>query len=619
MERARFGIFEADLKTEELRRQGMKVRLQAQPFGILAMLLERPGEIVSREDLRQRLWPADVFVDFDQGLNKAINKLRDALGDTAENPRFIETVPKKGYRFIAPVSPISDESSADQPTASNPALSVQAEPRPRKTYRNAVVVCSVALALALSVGLGWLWTRQNDGIYSVAVLPLVNSSSDASLEYLGDGLTESIINNLSQLDTLKVMARSTVFHYKEKETDPRAIGQALGVQAVLTGRVFQLGDKLVVDTELIKVSDGSQLWGEQYNRKTSDVFAVQEEIALQIASRLKIKLTGEQQRLLSRRTTVNGEAYQLYLRGRFYFNKRTDEGLLRAADYFRQAIAYDPNYALAYAGLADCYGLLGFESYPPKEYFPQAQAMATKALQLDDQLAEAHTSLAMIKALYEWDWTGAESEFRRAIELNPGYSTAHHWYGIHLEAMGRFDESRRELQRALELDPLSLIININSAYPNHYTHQYDAAIAIYRKTIEMDPNFAWAHDDLMLAYEQQGKTREAIQEAVILLRLSGESELAAAVQSAYSTGGYHAALERWLAGMQEQAKIRYVSPIKIAQLYTRLGSKDEAFAWLEKSYAEHCAPMVYLKVDPRYDSLRNDSRFSGLLTKMKLQ
>ncbi|HEY7616374.1 MAG TPA: winged helix-turn-helix domain-containing protein, partial [Terriglobales bacterium] len=444
-ERFRFGLYEVDLKAWELRKQGLKIKLQAQPFGVLAMLLERPGEIISREELRQKLWPADVFVDFDQALNKAVNKLRDALGDAAENPRFIETVPKRGYRFIAPIMKVRDGQDA---AASSPSPG-----RGKWKYRTTAVASVVVLAIATCIA--WIWARRSNTVYPLAVLPLSNSSSDANLDYLGDGITESIINNLSQLERLKVMARSTVFHYKGKPTDPRTIGRELGVRAVLTGRVYQLGDKVMVDTELIDVADGSRLWGAQYNRKLSDLITLQEDIAVQITSTLQMKLTGEQRRLLARRATANSDAYQLYLRGRYYFNKRSETGFLKAAEYFQQAIALDSNYALAYTGLADCYGLLGYDSYPPREYFPKAQAMVSKALEIDGQLAEAHTSQAMIKALYERDWAGAESEFRRAIALNSGYSTAHHWYGIHLEAMGRFEEARKELRRALELDPLS--------------------------------------------------------------------------------------------------------------------------------------------------------------------
>jgi TolB-like protein/DNA-binding winged helix-turn-helix (wHTH) protein/Tfp pilus assembly protein PilF len=607
--RVQFGVYEVDLRAGELRKHGLRVKLQTQPFGILSLLLERPGEIVSREELRQKLWPTDVFVDFDQGLNKAINKLRDALGDSAENPRFIETIPRRGYRFIAPVS------------AAGHAAPPAAPPLPASLgWRNPYTVAAI-LVVGVGVALGglFLWREwRRPPADSLAIMPLSNGSTAASLDYLGDGITESIINNLSQLPNLRVMARSTVFHYKGKEIDPRTVGRELGVHSVLSGRVTQVGDQLVISVELMNTSDGTQIWGEHYNRHLADLLAIQEDIAREVAANLQLKLSGELHQRLARRPTVNSDAYQLYLRGLFYFNKRTEDGFVKAADYFHQAIALDPNYGLAYTGLADCYGLQGYDTFPPREYMPKAKAMADKALAIDSQMAEAHTSLAMIKALYEWDWRGAENEFRRAIELNPGYATAHHWYGVHLGAMGRFEESRRELQRALNLDPLSLIVNLNNAYPDHYTHQYDRALNTYRKTIEMDPNFAWAHEDLMLAYEQQGRFREAIEEGVALLRLSGDSAAATAVQRAYAAGGYRVALNRWLDDLKDRGKSHYVSPMKFAQLYSRLGLRDQAMEWLEKAYDQRSGPLVYIAVDPRYDGLRTDPRFQDLVRRMGL-
>ena len=603
----RFGVYEADLRDGELRKGGLKVKLQAQPFGVLALLLDRPGEIVSREELRQKLWPTDVFIDFDQGLNKAINKLREALGDSAENPRFIETIPRRGYRFIAPVV-ARGSAEEDLNTKNSP-------PAGRRIHYGLTAALLLVIGIAIG-GVTHFRTPSDLPANSLAVLPLSNGSSGADLEYLGDGITETIINNLSQLPGLRVMARSTVFRYKGKDQDPRVIGRELGVEAVLTGRVVQVGDNLVISTELTNVSDGSQLWGEHYNRKLADLLAVQEDIARQITFKLQLHLSGEQQKLLARRYTDDTDAYQLYLRGLFYFNKRTNQGFLKAVDYFQEAIQHDAGYALAYAGLANCYGLLGWESSPATDYIPKAQAAADKALRIDSEMAEAHTSRAMIKALYEWDWPGAEAEFRRAIELNPGYATAHHWYGVHLGAMGRFEEAKHELQRALDLDPLSLIINLNNAYPYHYTHQYDRALAIYQKTIEMDPSFAWAHEDLMLAYEQQGRQREAIEEGATALRLSGNPDLANAVQHAYTDGGYKAALQSWLNGVALESKSHYVSPMRFAQLYTRLGDRDQAFEWLQKAYARRCGPLVYLNVDPQYNSLRPDPRFRQLLEKM---
>ncbi len=608
-----FGVFEVDLVAGELRKRGTRLRLQAQPFGVLAFLLERPGAIVSREELRQRLWPSDVFVDFDQGLNKAINKLREALGDSAENPRFIETVPRKGYRFIAPVSGAAGAGTvAVVPVASVPESAVV-----RARWGRWALVTS-ALILVLAVGGYFLARKKISAIDSIAVLPLVNDVQDADLDYLCDGVTESVTNKLSQIAGLRVMARSTVFHYKGKGADPRAAGRELGVRAVLSGHVLQRGDTMTISVELTNVADGSLIWGEQYNRKPTDVLRVLDEIAPEIAAALKLQLTGPQQRRLMQRSTEDSEAHQLYLRGRFYFNKRTDAGFLKAVDYFQQAIAKDPTYGLAYAGLADAYGLLGWDTYPSKEYIPKAKEMAQKALEIDDQMAEAHTSLAMVKALYDWDWKGAEQEFRRAIELNPGHATAHHWYGIHLGAMGRVEESKRELGKALELDPLSLIINVNNAYPYHYARQYERAIEIYRKTIDMDPSFAVAHDDLMDAYEQQGRHEEAMREAILALRLSGDSKLADRVGYGNSAGGYRAALTSWIVGLKEEAKGRYVSPVRFAQLYVLLGDKDQAFTWLERALEDRSPQLVYLKVDPRYDPLRSDPRFSDLLRRVGL-
>ncbi len=613
--RMQFGPFEVDLAAGELRKRGLKLRLQAQPFGVLACLLERPGEIVTREALQQKLWPDDVFVDFDQGLNKAINKLREALGDSAETPRFIETLPRRGYRFIAPVTALDVDPAAGAVETAPDAKLAEA---PRISSRITMILVGGLLLAVIAAGVWFVGLKRTPTLDSLAVLPLTNESKDAEIEYLGDGITESITNKLSQLPNLRVMARSTVFHYKGKDLDSRAIGRELGVKAVLTGRVTQHGDSLIINTELTNVADGTELWGEQYTRKFADVLLIQDEIARQITSKLQLKLTGDQQKLLAHRYTDNTEAYQLYLRGRYHFNKRTEEGFRKAIEYFQEAIAKDPAYGLAYAGLADCYGLQGYDAYAPKDYFPKAKAMANKALEIDDQMAEAFTSLAMVKALYEWDWQGAEQNFRRAIELNPGYATAHHWYGIHLGAMGRFGDARIELQRALELDPLSLIINVNVAYPYHYTHQYDRAIEIYRKAIELDPNFAWAHEDLMAAYEQRGQYKESIQEAILALRLSGETKLAKDVERGNAAGGYRVAVQNWLAGLQEQAKSKYVAPIRLAQVYLLLGETDRAIESLNRAYTERSGQLVYINVDPRYDRVRSDPRFMQLVQKMGL-
>ncbi len=412
------------------------------------------------------------------------------------------------------------------------------------------------------------------------------------------------------------MARSTVFRYKGQEVDPQAVGYDLGVLAVMTGRVLHLGEHLIVKTELVNVTDGSQLWGEQYDRKLSDIFAVQAEISQEITEKLRLKLSGEQKKRLTKRFTNNAEAYQLYLKGRYFWNKRTPEGLKKGIGYFNQAIDRDPGYALAYAGLADSYALLsGYISVlPPKESWPKAKAAAMKALEIDETLAEAHTSLAYVTMSYDWDWARAEREFKRAIDLSPGYATAHHWYSVYLRAMGRFDESIAESERAQALDPLSLIINMDAGLPYYYARQYDRAIEHYRKTLEMDANFGHAHFCLGWAYEQKGLHEEAIAELQKASELSGRSiGIMAALGRALAVAGRRREAQEILGELEEISKQQYVFPYDMAIVYAGLGEPDQAFEWLGKAFAERDVGVIWIKVDPMLDSLRADVRFVDLL------
>ncbi len=389
-----FGVFEADLRAGELRRNGSKVKLQEQPFQILAMLLERPGEIVTREELRARLWSADTFVDFDHGLNSAIRRLRDVLGDSAENPTFVETLGRRGYRFIAPVA--------------------------SRVLRE----------------------RQHEPIESVAVLPFANRSADPNTDYLSDGITESLINNLSQISTLRVTARSTVFRYKGKDADPRKVGSDLHVRAVVSGRLLKRGSSLIIQAELMDVATGSQLWGGQYNRQAENVFLLQDDLSREISEKLRLRLTGDEKRRLTKRYTEDAEAYRLYLKGRYHWNKRNPEGLQKAVDYFQQALNRDPVYPLAYAGLADTYAYLSFfHVVPPRQAMPKAKAAAVKALEIDDHLAEAHVSLGYVSFTYDGDWSAAGKHFEQAFALNPIYSGAHTFYAFYLSSLGRSEEA----------------------------------------------------------------------------------------------------------------------------------------------------------------------------------
>jgi TolB-like protein/Tfp pilus assembly protein PilF len=473
------------------------------------------------------------------------------------------------------------------------------------------------VAPSLRPGLPTRSGRARKAIDSLAVLPLANASADPDAEYLSDGITETLINNLSQLPKLRVIPRSMVFRYKGREVDPQTVGRELNVRAVLTGRVVQRGDTLNIQAELVDVVAESQLWGGQFQRKVSDIFAVQEEIAKEISEKLRLQLTGEEQKRLVKRHTVDAEAYQLYLKGRYHWSKRTEEGVKKGLEYFQLAIAKDPGYALAYAGLADSYNMLGVYVGPPKEAFPRAKAAATKALQIDDTLTEAHTSLAVIKLHYEWVWLEAERAFKRALELNPTYAGAHDWYAEYLAAMGRTEEALGEVKRAQELDPLSLIINTDVGWHYYFQRRYDWAIEQLQKTLEMDPNFPPAHLFLGQVYVQLSRLEDANREFQKAISASGASpRYLAGLGYGYAQSGNTREAQNVLEDLRELSKRRYVSSFDIAAIYVGLGDKDQAFEWLQKAYEERSIFLIFLKVDPRLDPLRSDPRFQDLLRRM---
>ncbi|HEY9286063.1 MAG TPA: tetratricopeptide repeat protein, partial [Pyrinomonadaceae bacterium] len=453
-------------------------------------------------------------------------------------------------------------------------------------------------------------------IESIAVLPFVNQNGDPEMDYRSDGLTESIINSLAQIPDLKVIARSSVFRYKGKQTDPLAAGRELGVRAVLTGRVMQRGGNLVISTELLDVRENEQLWGEQYNEKVSDLLAVQRAIATEISGKLRRRLTGADESRVGKHYTDSPEAYQLYLKGRFHWNKRTRESLEKSVEYLNQAIEQDPNYALAYAGLADTWFSRGWYRYVvPKDAYERARAAAARALEIDQNLAEGHAILAAIKTAYEWDWQGAEREFRLAIQLNPNYATAHQRYSLFLPISGRFDEAVGEAKRARELDPLSLPINENVGDILYLARRYPEAEEQLRKTLELDPEYDVARGTLAKVYEAQGRYDEALG-----LRLaSARAETAAEIRRIFAASGIRGVWRHWLDQRLERAKREYVSPADIALYYARLGERDEAFAWLEKAMQERSILFNYLAADARFDNLRADPRFPELLARVGLQ
>ncbi|HSO74093.1 MAG TPA: protein kinase [Blastocatellia bacterium] len=462
--------------------------------------------------------------------------------------------------------------------------------------------------------------RSRKTIDSLAVLPLINATDDPDTEYLSDGITESIINNLSQLPKLRVMARSTVFRYKGRDIDGKQVGHELGVRAVLTGRVLQRGEQLIIKTELVDTIDGSLLWGEQYNRLFEDIFTVEEEISREISEQLRLKLSGAQKKRLTRRYTENTEAYQHYLKGRFHWNKRTEEAMKRGIEYFQQAIEIDPGYALAYAGLADSFNLLAsYSMLASSDAFPRAKAAATRALELDEGLAEAHTSMAFVKFGYDWDWKEAERGFNRAIELNPNYPMAHQWNAVTLVALGRFEESFTHAKRAQELDPLSLPISTLVGWLRHLARDYDGAIAQYKSTIELDAGFALAHRRLGQTYEQTQMYAEALDAFQKAEELAGEDvELMSARGHLYGVLGESEKAEAALEKLKATSKRKYVPAYLVARAYAGMGKTDLVFEWLEKAYEERYGYLAYLNIEPLFDSLRTDPRFIDLVHRVGL-
>jgi eukaryotic-like serine/threonine-protein kinase len=498
-----------------------------------------------------------------------------------------------------------------------------ATPERRKIrWRSPALIGAYALVLVLAFALLPRVWRLLTGlapsrIHSVAVLPFVNSGADPNIQYLADGVTDSIISSLSRIPDLRVMARSTVFSYKGRELSAQKVGKELNVDAVLSGQIAQRGDTLIIQTDLVSVSDGTELWGEQYNRKVADLLSVQEDISKEIYDNLRPKLTHQEPAQVAKHYTENPEAYQLYLQGLYYWNKWTEDGFNKAILYFKQAVERDPNYALAYAGLAAAYNFLGDTGYvAPKQVRQEAKSAAMQALKIDDLLPEAHISLALVREAYDWDWPGAETEFKRALQLDPNSATGHAWYGDFLIRSGRLEEAQPELKKALELDPLSLRINTSAGLQHYFARQYDAAIQQFRRALDLDPNFAPAQHALEAAYAQSGMYREAIEERQRILTLSGNPDLAAAIGEDYRKSGYGGVLQSSLEGLQQVSKERYVSAYNLAQIEARLQQKDQTMASLEEAFNQRDTQLPYMRVEPAFDEIRSDPRFQQLMQRV---
>jgi len=625
-----FGVFEVDLRAGQLTKRGLRLRLQEQPFQVLAMLLEKPGELVTREELRSRLWPSTV-VDFDHGLNKAISKIREALGDSVESPRFVETVARRGYRFLADVAVIDTadgqrEAEPDDLARPNPAFVdlTHAGALPKRSLGPyAWRLLGFIFALVLTASLSWIFYFRNQSspkILSLAVLPLENVSGDASQDYFADGMTDELITHLAQISALRVVSRTSVMTYKGVRKPLAQIGGELNVDAVVEGSVLRSGERVRITAQLIRVPADKHVWAQSYEGDIRDTLALQNKVARAIVEQIRVTLNRHERAALEHAKAVNPEAFQAYLAGRYFWNKRTGDGLKKAIDYFNQAIEKDPNYAQAYAGLADAYALSGDWEYgilSPEDAFPKAKAAATKALALDNNLAEAHTSLAFVLDLYDWDWESAEQEYKRAIALNPGYATAHHWYAWHLIVMGRNSEALAESRKAESLDPLSPIISADLADALCVAHLYDESVQQSRKTLEMHPYFAVAHYELGQAFAQKHMYTEAIGELRRAIELSGgntafDSKLA----YAYAISGRTEEAIKIVKDLEvRQGRPSSTDP-HIALIYVGLGDHDQAMSWLNKAYQARFNPSILMR--PAFDPLRSDGRFQNLLRRIGL-
>jgi TolB-like protein/DNA-binding winged helix-turn-helix (wHTH) protein/Tfp pilus assembly protein PilF len=623
-----FADFEVDLRSGELRKRGEKIRLQEQPFRVLAALLEASGQVVTREELRTLLWPADTFVDFDHRLAAAVNKIRDALEDSAQNPRFIETVGRRGYRFLLPVE--RSQPSAELSGASQVHDVVERQvPAPAARGINWLRIALVAGALVLLLGVGFLiprrWVRPSATssaalrISSIAVLPLENLSNDPEQQYFVEGMTDEITTDLAKLPGIRVISRTSAMQYKDTHKTMPQIARELNVDAVVEGTVLRVGDRVRIRTQLIYAPADRHVWAQAYERDLKDVLTLQANLAQDIAREIQLKLTSQQQSSLSARS-VDPEAHEFYLKGRYFWNKRDQAGFTKAVDYFQQAIAKDPTYAAAYAGLADSYALSGgFNLIPVEQAMPRAQAAAEKALQLDGNLAEAHASLGLIAPFNNWNWTGAEHHYQRAIELDPNYATAHHWYAEgYLMPVGRTDEAIAEMRKAQALDPLSAVIATDLGKELYFVRRYDDALVELRRALELDPNFTSAHNWISDTLLEKKMYNDAMAELEKTKPFREERVYIRQTAYLYARIGRQAEARAALAKALQLSKGKQVSVGAVALIHAALGDKDESFQWLEKACTERSSFMTSLKYWSVFDPLRGDARFADLLRRVGL-
>ena len=616
-----FGPFRIDTVDRLLLCGSEKIPLTPKAADTLLVLVANSGRVLEKDEIIKSVWP-DTFVE-EGALARNISTLRKALGDGMEDFRYIETIPKRGYRFVAPVkdltAPVPPKDIAGEEDIAGKAQQLVQEPlQERRVWRVVWIISVGLLILAAIAAFFWRQSHVRPVIRSLAVLPLDNPSHDPAQEYFADGMTEELINSLAKIEALRVISRTSAFTYKGiKNKSLPQIARELNVDAVVEGSVLQSGKRVRITVQVFDGKSERQLWAQSYEEDLRDVLALQGQVASAIAREIRVQLTPQEKQRLARSRQVDPEAYLAYSYGRYWWNKRTPGDLQKGIEYFQNAIAKDPSYAPAYAGLADAYSLLGSigsDVLPPSEVMPKARNAALQAVKLDDNLAEGHTSLAYVKLSYDWDLPGAEREFKRAIDLNPGYATAHHWYGHYFLASAQPERALAEVRRARVLDPLSLSINVGLGWCLYHAHRYDEAIQQYRSTLAIDPNFSLAHATLGMALVQKHSYDDALAEFNKALALPGSHVLALAnIARTYALSGKPDEARKTLRDLERSARQQYVPAMYVAAVYAALGESDPSMRWIEKAFEERSDYMIYLRTEPSVDGLRGDARFQDFL------
>ena len=617
-----FGQFKADIGRGDLERAGAKVRLQQKPFSVLAILLENAGQTVSREELRDRLWPAGTFVEFDEGLNAAVKKLRIALGDAPDRPRFVETVPRRGYRFIAPVRVESPIPVADAEPVRTVPVQRDSNAMPAYGMRSRIWrLTAVMLGIPVVVAAGFtIRSRapQRPPVRSIAVLPLENLSHDEEQSFFADGITDELITDLAKTGAIRVISRTSVMRYRGTTKPIPEVARELDVDAVVEGTVYRSGDHISLRAQLIRAEPEGHIWAETYDRPRGDLATLQSELAHDIAAAIRIKLRPQQEETFDRDRAIDPEAHELYLKGRYFWNKRNPEANEKAFEYFQKALEKDPNYAQAYAGLADAYVFSG-STLPRQVASAKAREMDEKALSLDPDLAEAHATLGLIAPLSGWNWQGADRELKRAIELNPNLATAYQWHAeIYLASMGRMDEAIAEMRKAEELDPLSPIIATDVGKMLLYAGRWEEAKAQLQKALELDPEFSQAHGFLSGIYFELGKYEEAGRELERIRSAADPDLYLGGLIALQSRTGQRKRAQQEMAELLEHAESGKVDPLMVASRYVYLGDKENALRWLNRGASTGTAWAGTLNTNSVWDALRADPRFDEIRRKYRL-